>query len=155
MTHRGLLVVLALAALCYGVGQQPGLSPAFALATPFSEPARAEPIAVGEMLTLQLMTELGGMIIFIEIMQQIVLKPGLKSLKEGPHYNLIINVLSFLLAFLGGCAASFGLSTLSSAKVTELFFTAAQSVFVATFGYEVVKNLFSSFKGVRAFVRER
>lgn len=153
MTSRSIVIVLALGALLVGVGQQAHLEPALSLATPLS--AVADPISAASKLTPELLTQLGGMIVFIEVMQQLVVKRLLKSKEGASWYGLAIIVSSFGLAYVGGCLGSFALGTLSSPKLVELLFTAIEATFVATFGYEAVKHLLSSYEGLRSFLNER
>lgn len=153
MTSRSIIIVLALGALIFGVGQPPSLEPPLGLATPLS--GVAGPISIASKLTPELLTQLGGMIVFIEVMQQLVVKRLLESKKGASWYGLAIIGSSFGLAYVGGCLGSFAMRTLSSLKLVELLFTAIEATFVATFGYEAVKHLLSSYAGLRSFLNDR
>lgn len=93
-------------------------------------------------LTLQSMLELAGVIIFIQVILTLFIKPAFsEEHKIKPWYGLLINALCFLLGFMGSCIASAALGILTTQQLAQNLFLALEATIIATSGFEIVKNI--------------
>lgn len=92
-------------------------------------------------LTLQSMLELTGVVVFIELLLELLIKPALKGRETEAWYGLVVNALCFLLGFMGSCIASAALGILTSQQLASNLFLALEASLITTYGYEVVKHV--------------
>lgn len=96
---------------------------------------------MNEALVLENLMTLAGLVAFIEILLQLVLKPALKPYLQTDWYGLAINGLSFLCGFLGCLLACLALNTCGYPRLAQCLITALQATGIATVGFETIKHV--------------
>lgn len=97
------------------------------------------------LLTLDQMLHLGGVVLFIEILLVIAVKPVLRwrcpEAESKPWYGVVINGSSFIMGLGGSLLASWGLKLFTPELFASQILMAVEATFVATGGYEVFKHV--------------
>ena len=97
-------------------------------------------------LTAQALLTLGGVILFQELILNLIVKRALRKHQDSPDYGLMINIAAILLGVAGSAIGQYALRLpFTGPDLATMFLRAVEAAGMGTGGREALKNIRASY----------